>query len=152
MNALLRVSLLAVVALLPLSCGRGYTTVDVTVPASEVSLLVVATDAGGYAIEGVEVEVLSVWHEWSGRRWSPDPFYSLLTTNRFGEAYFSPERLASMDVGFLLDTWGAAVLSSSLFEDEASIEVRIGAPSLGYITVDVDIDELHSAGYIEVQF
>ena len=153
MNTFLRVSLFTVLALLP-ACGpgSGYVYVDATVPASEASLFVVAIDKDGYAIENVSVEILSVWHEWSGDRVYPNSRYSELRTDKFGEAYFDGLLLADMEAGFLLDDYGYAVLSSDPFEDEASFRVRVSAGSLGYVEVDVDIDELHSAGYLEVEF
>ncbi|PIE25448.1 MAG: hypothetical protein CSA62_01080 [Planctomycetota bacterium] len=155
MNAVLRLSLFAVLALLP-ACGQGsgyvYAGATVTVPASEASLFVVATDGNGYAIEGVSVEVLNVWHEWSGDRVSPSSRFSGLLTDRHGEAFFSPVALARMRAGFLLDEYGNAVISSDPFEDEASLRVRVSAGSLGYVEVDVDVDQLHSAAYLEVEF
>ncbi len=117
-----------------------------------VSVFVEVTDAFGYPIQGVEVHLLRCWQEWSGETYRPRPSYSVFLTDSYGQVGFGPFDLAEAGLGFLEDPLGNAALGADPYEDEAVLDLRIGAPSLGWVDVRVDLEYGFPSKRIAVEF
>ena len=87
-----------------------------------------------YVWENMAVRVVQVEHEWSGfvvvNPIVDDWFY----TDSFGVVFFGSDLLGASGFGFLTDTFGRAVMSPDIFEDEAIVLLEIfdGFGSLFY--------------------
>ncbi|MEZ5989099.1 MAG: hypothetical protein R3F30_08245 [Planctomycetota bacterium] len=139
----MRLATLCLVLLATL-CGScsGRAIRVVPVDSSYVSFTVEAYDAFGRPIEGVEVRLLEAWQERDGFvHPASGPLVSRFTDRR-GLAVFDSWDLGQSTLGFWTDAYGDALLYDLAYEDRAVVTVLIGAPSLGWVRVDVPLSYL----------
>jgi hypothetical protein len=105
-----------------------------------------------YVWQDVSVRIIEVDHEWSGLIWPNPTKNDFYYTDKFGVVYFSPERLAVSDLGFLEDDIGRAVLSPDYLEDEATVLVEISAPGLGRVYERIELSWDEPRVYVQVPF
>lgn len=106
----------------------------------------------GYVWQDVSVRIVEVDHEWSGCICPNPTANDFFYTDEFGVVYFSPELLYDMDLGFLEDGNGRAIMSPDELEDEASVLVEISAPGLGSIYERIELSWEDPRVYIQVPF
>ncbi len=147
-------SLLSILLLLfPLvsSCGiQGEVIIPIDYHAASIEVRV--TDGYGHAYQGVEVRLISCWSEWSNIWVQACGRCSLRRSGAFGSVFFGASALAEAGLGFVEAPSGYAALSSDIFEDEATVRLKVGAPALGYVLVDVPLSYLDSNKLVEIEF
>lgn|GEM_PF-3721699 len=133
------------------SCGvDGEIIIPVDYHAASIEVRV--TDGFGHAYQGVEVRLVSCWNEWSNQWVQACGSCSFRQTGAFGSVFFGARALAESGLGFVEAPAGYAALSSDIFEDEATLRLRVGAPALGYVIVDVPLSYLDPNKLVEIEF
>lgn len=127
-------------ALLAASCGSGHRHHHVSAPVQQprlVSILLEVYDpVTNFALEGVSVRVVESEQEWSGCT-CVSPYLDWYETGPAGRLLLDEYVLADAAVGFLVDGYGAAVLSPDPHEDEAWVLLELDA--IGYAPIYVEV-------------
>ena len=143
--------LLFLVLPLASSCGvEGEIILPIDYHSASIEVRI--TDGYGHAYQGVEVRLIACWNEWSNQWVQACGSCSFRRSGVFGSVFFSASELAGAGLGFLEVPAGYAALSSDVFEDEATVRLKVGAPALGYVLVDVPLSYLDSNKLVEVEF
>jgi hypothetical protein len=144
----------AALGLLVAGCGGSRrTTANVSpAPARPVSILVEVYDpVTNFVWENVLVRVVEASHEWSGCT-CVSPYADYYPTDATGRVLLDEYVLAFVEVGFLEDRTGAAVLGSRAFEDDATVLLEISAPGFVPVYVDVPLSWSVPDVFVEVPF
>jgi hypothetical protein len=133
------------------SCGiEGEVIIPIDYHSASIEVRI--TDGFGHAYQGVEVRLITCWSEWSNKWVQACGSCSLRRSGAFGSVFFGANELARAGLGFVEAPAGYAALSSDLFEDEATVRLKVGAPALGYVLVDVPLSYLDSNKLVEIEF
>ena len=131
--------------------GRRPSAVIVQQPRLVSVLVEVYDPITNLAWEGVSVRVVEADQEWSGCTCA-SPYVDWFLTDATGRVLLDEYLLADVEVGFLEDSTGAAILESSYLEDEATIVLEIDAVGFAPVFVEVMVSWREPDVFVEVPF
>lgn len=140
-------------ALLLAACGGSGRPGAVVVEAPRLtSILVEVYDpVTNLAWENVSVRVVEADQEWSGCT-CVSPYLDWYLTDSVGRVLLDEYALGDAEVGFLEDSFGAAVLSPAYSEDEALVVLEVDAVGFAPVIVEVPVSWDNPDVFVEVPF
>tara|TARA_R110002072_G_scaffold269796_2_gene429106 strand:+ start:15093 stop:15551 length:459 start_codon:yes stop_codon:yes gene_type:complete len=136
------------------ACGSGRRRAAITVQQQPrlVSVLVEVYDPiTNLAWENVSVRIVEADQEWSGCTCA-SPYTDWYLTDSTGRVLLDEYLLADAEVGFVVDSTGAAVLVPEYDEDEATVVLEIDAVGFAPVFVEVPISWADPDVFVEVPF
>lgn len=101
--------------------------------------------------ENVSVRIAEADQEWSNSTWV-SPYEDWYLTDRDGLVYLDEYAIAAAEVGFDVDSTGAAVLGPRSFEDEATVWLEIDAVGFTPVWVEVPLSWSRPDAFVSVPF
>lgn len=135
------------------ACGSGRRRGAIIVQQPRlVSVLVEVYDpVTNLAWEGVSVRIVESDQEWSGCT-CESPYLDWFLTDSTGRILLDEYLLADAEVGFVVDSTGAAVLAPEFDQDDATIVLEIDAVGFTPVFVEVPISWADPDVFVEVPF
>ena len=144
--------LLSAAMLLAACGGRGRPGAVVVEAPRLTSILVEVYDpVTNLAWENVSVRVVEADQEWSGCT-CVSPYLDWYLTDSVGRVLLDEYVLGDAEVGFLEDSFGAAVLSPVYSEDEALVVLEVDAVGFAPVIVEVPLSWDNPDVFVEVPF
>ncbi len=101
--------------------------------------------------ENVGVRIVAASHEWSGCT-CHSPYERWYLTDSNGRVLLDEYDLGSVEVGFVQDYDGSAVICPGRYEDEAAVLIEVDALGFTPVRVDVDLRWDEADVFVEVPF
>ncbi|MBZ0151134.1 MAG: hypothetical protein K8J09_06340 [Planctomycetes bacterium] len=117
-----------------------------------VSILVEVYDpVTNFVWENVSVRVVESYQEWAAVTF-PSPYADIYLTNADGRVLLDEYELTFVEVGFVEDANGRALLAADWYQDEAVVTLEVSAAGFASVYVDVPLSWSDPDVFVEVPF